>query len=313
MPHLNHGASSSENFPKHPNHLSKRQICSLRIKSWSFIPSKRMFRRIQQCPIPHFASLQRPVNRRPSCLRHMRIRAPKNHQQLPANLLHPRQSSRIRIPPQLPIMNSRTVVTRRRPHFPLKRRSQCQVPSDTKPQRSNLPRRHFVMFRQPIQPRSTICIKIRHRSLRRILLPPRSPRIVKRDRRSRRLNPPVNLRRRGHKSVSRQSHASPQHRRRKLKNIRVAPDPRILPLRFRCRHERPHRPTRQRNIHIFRSNNHFPTTFIAPRPAISSGGLSYPIQLPVNSCKFLPRSPSIENDNSSLDRRLPTLDHPLRP
>jgi len=243
----------------------------------------------------------------------MRIRAPKNHQQLPANLLRPRQRSRIRVPPQLPIMNSRPVITHRRPHIRLKRRTKRQMPANAKSHRPNLPRCHLRIFPQPIQPRPAIRIKIRYRSLRRILLPSRSPSIVKRNHRPRRFNPPVNFRRRGHKSIPGQPHASPQHRRRKLKNIRVAPDPRILPLRLRRRHKRPHRSARQRNIHTFCSNNHVPPIFIALRHATSSAGQSYPNQLPVNFCKFLPLSPSIENDNSSLDCRSPTLDHPFRP
>ena len=133
---------SPENLPKQPNHLRKRLIRCLRIKPRPLIPRKRMLRRIQNRPIPRPTLPQRSVNRLPPHLRHVRIKRPKNHQQLAANLLRPPERSRIRILSQLPIMNSSPVITNRRPHIRLNRCAKRQMPANTKSHRSSLPPRH---------------------------------------------------------------------------------------------------------------------------------------------------------------------------
>src|SRR5580704_2682106 len=168
-------------------------------------------------------------------------------------------------------MNSRPVITNRRAHVRLKCRAKRQVPANAKSHRPNFPARHLRMFCEPIQPRPAIRVKIRNWSLRRIRKPPRPPRVVECNCRPGRLKPPGNLRRGCNKSIPRQPNASPQHRRRQLKNIRVAPDPRILSLRLRRRHKRPHRRSCQRNIRIFRSDNHFfPRAKFSSTPALQS-------------------------------------------
>src|SRR5260370_32088295 len=66
----------------------------------------------------------------------------------------------------------------------------------------------------------------------------------------------VDLRRSRNKTVSGQPGASAQHRPGELKNIRVADDPRILPVRFRRSHKHPHERRPGGNVHIFRCDQH---------------------------------------------------------
>src|SRR5580692_12993226 len=104
-------------------------------------------------------------------------------------------------------MDARAVVARGGKHIRLERGAKSKVPANAETDDADFSARHFGMARKPIQSGAAVGIEVRDGSLRRILLAARAASVVKRDYRARRLDAPVNLRRRSDESVSGQAHA----------------------------------------------------------------------------------------------------------
>src|SRR5260370_25458473 len=84
------------------------------------------------------------------------------------------------------------------------------------------------MYGKPVQDSAALGIEMRDRSLCSVLMAAGPAGVIEGDRRSRRLDAPINFRRSSNKSVPGQPHASAQQWRSELKNVGIAPDARIL-------------------------------------------------------------------------------------
>ena len=119
------------------------------------------------------------------------------------------------------------------------------------------PCRHEWMFRQIIQRRSPILIKMHYRRFGRVILPLRPPRIVERNRRSGRLHAMIDLRRRGHESVARQTRHRAQHGTSELEDVRITNDAWVFSRCFRRCHEHPHGKAAGGNVDILGGDYHW--------------------------------------------------------
>src|SRR5271169_3119524 len=131
------------------------------------------------------------------------------------------------------------------------------------------------MFREPAQTYPAILIEMRYWSLRRVLLATSSSSVIKRDHRAWRFDAAINFRGSGDKSIPRQPHAEAQQRRRKLKNVGIAPDAGILTFGLGRGDEGSHRGTRQRNVRVFGAYNHLPVLGKLSRRCKSPSTLDY--------------------------------------
>jgi hypothetical protein len=104
---------------------------------------------------------------------------------------------------------------------------------------------------------AAIGIELRYHRLRCTREPSRPAIVIERDNRSSRLNAMINFRRGYYKSVAGKSRRCPNHRTRKLKNVRVKQYSWITTFALRKGDKRPHRSTISRDIDVFRRNHHF--------------------------------------------------------
>src|SRR5260370_9458779 len=108
--------------------------------------------------------------------------------------------------------------------------------ADAKAHRAELALRHLAVLREIVQRSAPILVEMHNRSPCRILQSTSPACIVEWDHGAERFHAVVDLMRSRNKTVSGHPGPTPQHRPGELNNIRIAENPRLLPVRFRPRH-----------------------------------------------------------------------------
>src|SRR5580700_4167386 len=153
-------------------------------------------------------------------------------------------------------MYARPVVTDCCRDVVLERSAEREMAADAETHDTDFPYRDLRMFGKPVQTSAAVLVEMRDQSLRGVLLAAGPADVIKWDHRSRRFDAAINFRGSGDKSVPGQPNTVAQQRRRKLKNIGIAPDPGILALGFGRSDESSHRGTREGNVRVFGIDDH---------------------------------------------------------